>query len=62
MSFWRAFFQPFRLALGAAIFFLIFDPGILFSIITAIVGLVLSSWIIGAILMVILAVALNRVR
>lgn len=60
MSYWKAFFQPFRLPLGAAIFFLIFNPGILFSIITAFIGLVLSSWIIGAILLVILAIALNR--
>ncbi len=59
MNFWKAFFQPFRLALGAAIFFLIFNPGILLDIIAVIVGLVFSSWIIGVILMVILAVALN---
>ena len=59
MSFWKAFFQPFRLALGAAIFFLIFNPGILLDIITIIVGLVFSSWIIGVVLMIILAVALN---
>ena len=59
MSFWKAFFQPFRLVLGAAIFFLIFNPGILLDIITIIVGLVFSSWIIGVVLMIILAVALN---
>jgi hypothetical protein len=59
MSFWKAFFQPFRLALGAAIFVLIFNPGILFSIIAAIMGLVLSSWIIGAVLLMILVFALD---
>ena len=59
MSYWKAFFQPFRLALGAAIFFLIINPVILFDIIAVIVGLVFGSWIIGAILMVILAVALK---
>ncbi len=59
MSFWKAFFQPMRLFLGAVIFFLIFNPGTLFDIIAVIVGLVFGSWIIGAILMVILAVALK---
>ena len=40
MSFWKAFFQPFRLALGAAIFFLIFNPGILFNVLATIVSLI----------------------
>ena len=60
MSFWKAFFQPFRLALGAAIFFLIFNPGILFNVLATIVSLIFSSWIIGAILVIILAVVLDR--
>jgi hypothetical protein len=60
MSFWKGFFQPFRLALGAAIFFLIFNPGIRLDIIATIMGLVFSSWIIGAFLFMILVVALDR--
>jgi hypothetical protein len=59
MSFWKAFFQPMRLFLGAVIFFLIFNPGILFDIIATFVSLIFSSWIIGAILVIILAVALD---
>ncbi len=60
MSFRKAFFQPFRLALGAAIFFLIFNPGIVFDIISIIVGLIFSSWVIGVVLFIILVVALDR--
>ena len=59
MSFWKAFFQPFRLALGAAIFFLIFNPGILFNVLATIVSLIFSSWIIGAILVIVLALVLD---
>ena len=59
MSFWKAFFQPFRLALGAAIFFLIFNPGILFNLLATIVSLIFSSWIIGAILVIVLALVLD---
>jgi|GEM_PF-2790005 len=60
MRFWKAFFQPFRLALGAAIFFLIFNPEILFNILATIVSLIFSSWIIGAILVIILALVLDN--
>ncbi len=53
MSFWKAFFQPFRLALGAAVFFVIFNPGVLFSILMGFWHLISSSWLISAIVSVV---------
>ncbi len=56
MTFWKAFFQPFRLALGAVVFFLIFNPGILFDILAALWHLISSSWIASAVVTVIVFV------
>ncbi len=60
MSPLRAFFMPFTLFLGAVVFFLIFNPGIMLDIIATIMGLVFGSWIICAFLFIILVVALDR--
>jgi len=49
MSPLRAFFMPFTLFLGAVIFFLIFNPGIIFSVIGTFISLIFSNWLVGAI-------------
>ncbi|MBT7790710.1 MAG: hypothetical protein HN757_17760 [Calditrichaeota bacterium] len=48
MSFWKAFFHPLRLALGAVVFVIIVNPGILFNILTGLWILIAFSWIASA--------------
>jgi len=52
MSFWKALFHPVRLALGAVVFIIIFNPGILFTILAAMWHLISTSWIASAIVTV----------
>ena len=60
MSPLRAFFMPFTLFLGAVIFFLIFNPGIIFSAIATFVSLIFSNWIVGAIVVLVLIVLVTN--
>ncbi len=60
MSPLRAFFMPFTLFLGAVIFFLIFNPGIIFSVIATFVSLIFSNWIVGAIVVLVLIVLMTN--
>ena len=60
MSPLRAFFMPFTLFLGAVVFFLIFNPGILFDIIASLVSLIFSNWIVGAIVVLVLIVLMTN--
>ncbi len=60
MSPLRAFFMPFTLFLGAVIFFLIFNPGIIFSVIASLVSLIFGNWIVGAIVALVLIVLMTN--
>ncbi len=60
MSLLRTFFMPFTLFLGAVIFFLIFNPGVLFGIVASLVSLIFSNWIVGAIVVLVLIVLMTN--
>ncbi|NQT63643.1 MAG: hypothetical protein HQ556_11840 [Candidatus Marinimicrobia bacterium] len=61
MSFWKAFFVPFRLFLGAVIFFLIFNPGTLLAVLAYLWHLITTSWIASAVVsIIVLGFVLNN--
>lgn len=53
MSFWKVFFQPFRLVLGAIVFFLILNPGVLVNILATLWYLVSNSWLASTVVVVV---------